>query len=104
MPNTRVIYKYPFPPAAPNGGDFAILVPWEIGDVYAQVVLVAPQQVGDELPTLWVSHRYPFHIYSRRAFSIVATGEAYDLDKCEYIGSAVCLNGAAIWHVVAERL
>lgn len=88
-PDLSVIYRYPF-------RETLQVIP--AGDV----LHVAAQYPYDELPTLWVRHTVDQtreeNLPARVSYLIVGTGHPYPADL-QHVGSAVCANGALVWHV-----
>lgn len=78
-----IVYKYPF-------NDAWINVP------EGRIVLVAAQTPGDSWPTVWVEQDPD----AKPTIPLVVHGTGHPIDAdSEHVGSAVCLNGALVWHV-----
>lgn len=100
----RVIYKYPFPE-----DDGPLSVPWCPS---SRILHVEAQPSSATLPTLWIEQPYLVdhegeaeQPRGERLFIIVPTGEPYAPDSVqEFVGTAVCFNGALVWHVFAETV
>lgn len=69
-------------------------------------VHVEAQRRSDGWPTLWVRHRitatgeFILRGDAPTRYFIVATGSPHP--EAHHVGSAVCANGALVWHVMAE--
>lgn len=64
----------------------------------ARPVLVAAQEPGYLLPCLWVEHddeALPVPEY----YQCFGTGHPLPEDVGPFVGSAVCADGALVWHV-----
>jgi hypothetical protein len=86
---TRVIYRYRLPIS-----DFAHAAIPEGGEVLA----VGPPRDDTNQLDLWaeVDPDAPVEL---RAFHIVGTGHALDIDPGRYVGTVVTHQGALVWHV-----
>lgn len=91
MTPDRAIYKY-------NAWkkDLSIEVP------LGKVVLVGTQYPSDDLPTLWIEHRFSrgeINTIDLQKFRIIGTGRKMIDPREEHVGSCICALGTLVWHV-----
>lgn len=96
----RVVFKYLF------SDSVEIKIPWWPS---SKVRLITCQFAGMRTPTVWVEH--PEEVQPvfghgepaphERTFVLVGTGHPFDETGLYFEGSAVCQDGALVWHVYA---
>ena len=87
--DNQVIYKYPVPFGPPVTHKMKRR---------GFVVLVGEQ---NGTPMVWICHYGKTDLDVERRYYIVATGEPFDADHSEHIGSFQ--SGQMVWHIIEDR-
>ena len=93
----RVVHKFAIARDDLNDdGFFDLTLPAD-----ARVLLVSRQMSKDELPTLWIELEESA-VRQKQIFLVLPTGE-WVPEWTEHVGSAVCADGALVWHIYRDR-